>query len=779
MFPQSLQNYHWKKILDEDLIPTAILDSQGNIVYANKAGENVLGIKKEFITDRVFNSPDWKKSDLDGNPFPIEQEPFVRVMREQRPVQNIRQFIEWPNKKKTLLNINAYPLFDDGGKLSHVVAQMEDITERYALIKERDEEHRNYHFLFRNMTNGYAYHRMLYNAQGDPIDYIFLDINDQFTKLTGLKREIVIGRKVSEIIPNFFEQSTNWVDIYGKVAKSGISQTFEQYDELLDHNWLINAYSPQPDHFVTLFLDISERKKMEEKLRRSESKYRVLFESDPSGVAITEKDGTFIDFNQIFLNILGYSPSELHKMKSVDTYANPLDRINLLKKLDESGNLRNVELMLRRKSGESFEAMLNINFVEINKIQYLMTTFRDVSDLRRIEREKRRIDQKVQTTQKLESLGILAGGIAHDFNNLLVGILGNAELIKMDVDPHTEIAENLNEIINSAKKAADLSQQMLLYAGKRQIQKQSVSLNDEISNFQSILNRIISKNAEFIIRLEENLPKIAGDPIQIQQVLMNLITNASDALEGRNGTIHLTTQKKWCEKEYLAHSLFKSNILPGEYILLQVRDTGAGINPENLLKIFDPFFTTKAKGRGLGLSTVLGIVQNHKGAIIVDSTPGESTTFNLLFPISDDKRWNSLKTQPQMKSGTKFDFSFLLIDDEPVVLNVGQKYLTHLGIQVKAVHSGEQALAILKKSPHSFDAVILDLIMPYMDGYTVFQHIREINATLPVFISSGYSEYDITEKFTDGSIAGFLQKPFTMEDMASVITKWQKKAPSS
>ncbi|UYP47568.1 Sensor histidine kinase RcsC [Candidatus Lokiarchaeum ossiferum] len=774
MFSFSSQDQIWKKIIDKCNLATVIVDISGSIVYANKAAENILGIKKESITDRVYNSPQWKTTDIDGNPFSEEDQPFTRVKKDLAPVHNIRQFIEWPNKKKILLNINAYPLLDDEGKMSHMVAEMIDITANYALIREREEYHRNYRFLFTNMNSAYAFHKMLYNSQGEPIDYIFLDINEKFTELTGLEHDLVIGRKVSEVIPNIFDSTINWVQTYGKVAKSRKPFTFEQYDEILQKTWLVNAYSPQPDHFVTLFLDISDRKKMEENLRRSESKYRSLFENSPIGVAISQMDGTIIDSNQSLLNMFGYTIEEFTNLNSLDTYANSVDRTQTIDKIQHNKSIRDFEVKFKRKNGDLFEAIINTNLVEINDQPLLMTSFQDVSKLRRIEREKKNMDRKVLTTQKLESLGILAGGIAHDFNNLLVGILGNAELALMDATENSGTRECLNDIIDSAKRAADLSQQMLLYAGKRQIQDKPIFLNEEVSSMENLLKRLVSKNATFDISLSPELSSIRGDPTQIRQVIMNLILNASDSLDGQEGVIRVSTEQKYCDEAFLAHSYLKTNLRPDKYVLFKVEDTGKGIEPDILPKIFEPFFTTKEKGRGLGLSAVLGIVQSHKGTIIVSSKKDLGTTFNVVLPIYEQKsNGDNTKTLIEEFTAQKLHYSILLVDDEPSVLKVGQKYLSRMGHKVDTANSGMDALKKVINSSQSYDLIILDLIMPHMDGFTAFQKIRENSTTLPIFISSGYTEYDIEEKFKDYSIAGFLQKPFTYEEILTMIHTWE------
>jgi two-component system, cell cycle sensor histidine kinase and response regulator CckA len=353
--------------------------------------------------------------------------------------------------------------------------------------------------------------------------------------------------------------------------------------------------------------------------------------------------------------------------------------------------------------------------------------------------------------QKLESIGVLAGGIAHDFNNLLHVVLGNADLARLQLDAAAPAREYLDEVIRATQRAGELTQQLLAYSGRGAIEIRHLNLSDEVREMATLLRTAISKQATLVWELTPGLPAVTADPTQVRQVVMNLITNASDALGDAAGTITLRTG------------------LDGELVFLEVSDTGVGMDTGTLQRIFDPFFSTKFTGRGLGLAAVMGIVESHHGHIRIRSAPGEGTTFCILFPAVPD----SADVGPPRVSATQWrgQGTVLVVEDEEGVREVVRRMLERLGFQVITAEDGIAALERLEAHQGAIAAVLLDLSMPRMTGQEALHEIRRLRPDVPMVLMSGYTEQEVASKLLDsvGGATGFLQKPFLPEDLTSVL----------
>ncbi len=413
---------------------------------------------------------------------------------------------------------------------------------------------------------------------------------------------------------------------------------------------------------------------------------------------------------------------------------------------------------------------------EMDKIEMVFRIFaaRAEAELerRQAEEEKLELERQMQHVQKLESLGILAGGIAHDFNNLLVGILGNAELALEDLPPESPTREIIQQIELAGKRAAELTRQLLAYSGKARIARQPINLSSLISEIEPLLRVSIPKNIQFVLRLADELPAVEGDPGQLQQVVMNLLTNAAEAVSSPGGVVTLSTGSLRADAELLSRAYLQENREPGSYVFLEVADNGSGMKPETISNIFDPFFTTKFTGRGLGLAMVLGIVRGHQGNILIDSEPGKGTTFRILFPAVMEQDEQSSAETPVDRGGlpqAPVGGTILLVDDESVVRGVLQRVLEKAGYQVLVAGNGIEALAIYEKRGEEIDLIILDLTMPELDGIATFDRLREMNAHVPVVLASGYNESVNTEALSDKGFSAFIQKPFSPETVIGQI----------
>jgi PAS domain S-box-containing protein len=393
---------------------------------------------------------------------------------------------------------------------------------------------------------------------------------------------------------------------------------------------------------------------------------------------------------------------------------------------------------------------------------------RDIDARKRAEEESRRLETQMQQVQKLESLGVLAGGIAHDFNNLLVGMLGHAGLALMDVPNDSPLKNRIQQIETCALRAAELTNQMLAYSGKGRFVVQPLDLTSVVREMSNLLQTAINKNARLDLVLADNVPAISADGAQVRQVVMNLITNASDALDGESGVILVRTGVMSASRAYLAET-YVSSAEPGDYVYLEVSDTGCGMDQATRERIFEPFFTTKVTGRGLGLAAVLGIIRGHNGAVRIDSTPGEGTTFRVLFPSS--AKTVSATPKPESHVRTRRNARILVVDDEPSVRGIARDALTRAGFAVAVAANGEEALQRLRSEGAAINAVLLDMTMPGLDGVATLRAIHKIVEQMPVVLTSGYSEEDAAARCDGEKLAGFIQKPFAPSALINKIDR--------
>jgi PAS domain S-box-containing protein len=379
--------------------------------------------------------------------------------------------------------------------------------------------------------------------------------------------------------------------------------------------------------------------------------------------------------------------------------------------------------------------------------------------------------------QKLESIGVLAGGIAHDFNNLLHVVLGNADIALNQLPQGAAAREPLEEVVRATLRAADLTRQLLAYSGKGALVIRHLDLSSEVREMATLLRTAISKQAMLAWELAPDLPAVSADPTQVRQIVMNLITNASDALGDKGGTITLRTgvlrsdelDDNRFDRPRLAEA---GDPAPGHYVYLEIADTGTGMTPDTLNRIFDPFFTTKFTGRGLGLAAIMGIVRAHKGHIRIRTAPGQGTSFRVLFPpVPGPVR---KEEEPStIRSGWQGSGTILVVDDEVGVREVAERMLQEIGFSTISAQDGRQALAILEQNGKRVTGVLLDVSMPHMGGQETLVRLRDIHPDLPVIMMSGYTEQAVAEQLGESpESTGFLQKPFVAEDLVTAFRRF-------
>jgi PAS domain S-box-containing protein len=513
--------------------------------------------------------------------------------------------------------------------------------------------------------------------------------------------------------------------------------------------------------------DISDVKRAEQALRESETRAAAVAERANDAIVIIKGDD-YVYANSAWERLTGYTLEELQKMP-LPTLLVPEERERVMgyyrARLEGESPPPMFETRVTAKSGEVVDIEISASTLPHEGVVAEMAVIRDISKRRKAEREQRELQEKMQQAQKLESLGVLAGGIAHDFNNLLVGILGNASLALADLPESSPVFDLLGDIESSAMRAAELVQQLLAYAGKGRVFTEPLDLGGVVRDMAQLLEASISKKTGLRLELTGKLPPVEADPNQIRQVVMNLVTNASEALEA-NGTITVTTGSMECDVECLKKTGVE---LPaGTYCFIQVTDTGRGLEPSLRSRIFEPFFTTKFAGRGLGLAAVVGIVRNHRGTIQVESKPGRGSSFTVLLPAAGP----GVEAKPVAASEVwRGEGTVLLVDDEETVRVVGRRMLERLGFEVVIASDGRQALEIFDADPDRFVLVLLDLSMPVMNGTECLEQLRQRGrgAAVPVVLSSGYTEEEATSRFSRQGLAGFIQKPYRLQSLREKV----------
>jgi PAS domain S-box-containing protein len=498
-----------------------------------------------------------------------------------------------------------------------------------------------------------------------------------------------------------------------------------------------------------------------------------LLDAAPVVVLVLDPEARIVRFNPFMEKLSGYALDEVRGTSWVDVFVPERFRSSIRRVFeltaDDIQTSGTINPILTKGGGEiELEWYNRILTSAGGEIAGVLAIGLDISDRKLAENERGILDERIRQAQKLESLGVLAGGVAHDFNNILAAILGNADLGIADVELDHPARESLEEIRKAAGRAAGLCRQMLAYSGRGKFVVQPVSLSELVREMQPMLDVSAGRNVSLVLDLDDGVPDLVGDLSEMRQVILNLVSNAAEAIGSDTGTIRITTSDGMYQRDALRSAYFDDGLPEGRYVALSVKDDGEGMDVPTREKMFDPFFTTRFTGRGLGLAAVLGIVRGHRGLIDVVSEPGRGSTFTVLLPA------RGLKTgQPGLQrrgaDASSAVRTILIADDERQVLDVASRMLERLGYRVLKAASGRQALEQFGAHHSEIDCVILDLMMPEMGGEEAFREIRSISKSMPVIISSGYSEKLVFEKFRGEHVSGFIDKPFDMKTLTRVL----------
>jgi signal transduction histidine kinase/CheY-like chemotaxis protein len=538
------------------------------------------------------------------------------------------------------------------------------------------------------------------------------------------------------------------------------------------HGELVPGDGLSPSRMIGTATNITELRRAEASRAINDELSGGLLDACPIPILVLtlEPSARPIAMNRCYTETFGYT---IEDISDPDVgwrriYADPLtrgetrviwDRALAHARAGKHSAIQPFEAEVPCRDGSVRQTEVHLGFYEKRALVIL----NDLTSRNRAERERLEMEAQLRHTQKLESIGVLSGGIAHDFNNLLTSVLGYASMALFELPDDSPVRPMLREIETAAERASHLTRQLLAYSGRGKFSVELLALDERVREMEQLLRTVVSKKAR--IELDLQPASISADPAQIDQIAMNLITNASDALGDEPGTISIRSGVRLVGAGEVPASSISPALPPGRYAFLEVRDTGCGMSEDTLARIFDPFFTTKFTGRGLGLAAVLGIVRSHRGGIQIASTPGRGTTFTVLFPAVEPAAAQALLPASAAPAPGTERGSVLIVDDEAIVRSFARRALESAGFATIEAADAETAIETFDKQAGEIQSVLLDLTMPRMDGWQLLERIRRSQPDIPVLIMSGYSAPETLPSAFGMGPTSFLLKPFRRQDL--------------
>ncbi|HXY55900.1 MAG TPA: PAS domain-containing protein [Nitrospirota bacterium] len=694
--------------------------------------------------------------------------PYRDVFETGKPVKvTHRHFTR--RHREIIVELAASPVRDRDGSVVRMIEVMRDVTAERRL----EEEKRQSLDLLESVLEGIGEGVVVVDRE-----YRILTANKGYLSQVGKSKDDVPGMHCYEASHHFDSHCMdNGHECPVKtVFETGLpAQALHiHYDRQNEEIYVECRAYPIKDsagnviHAIETLNDVSERVRLEQKLKDSEEKYRDLYDNAPDGYYSLAGNGMIVEANRTFLNMLGYSRDEvIGKLYFNDLLSDESAQTCHTKfpEFKKSGQIGNLELNMLKRDGALLPVTMHATAVYDGRGNFVMSrsVIRDITERKEIDDKNRRLQAQLFQSQKLEALGTLAGGIAHDFNNLLASILGYASLAKTDLHPDNPAYQHVDIIETASIRASELTQQLLAFARGGKYDAKPTDVNTIVREVVALLSRIIEKNITIVLATDSNLRHAICDAGQIQQAILNICINGRDAMP-RGGRLTVTTADVHLEAKDVQ---FFVDAQPGDYVRISVSDTGIGMDRETRERLFEPFFTTKEKGTGLGLALAYGILKKHSGFIQVHSEPGKGSTFevNLLACMNDE---TCVKKQDfvSLRRGTE---TILVVDDEPMVRDLARDVLKRYGYTVLTAGGGEEAIERFRQRSDEIDAVILDMVMPAIEGREVFRRIQEMKPGVKVLVSSGYSHDRDAEELIEQGARRFLQKPFRIAELVRVV----------
>ncbi|MCX5828042.1 MAG: PAS domain S-box protein [Deltaproteobacteria bacterium] len=743
-----------------------ILDMNLRTVYVSPSIQKVLGFSPEERIAQDFDEQ------LTPPSISVAQDVLVRELAlEQQgygdPERNVTLELEYYRKDGSTRWIESIVsgIRNDQGVLTGFHGVSRNISERKKAEKALKESEELY--------------RTLVETSPDPIlmyslDGTILSANTQIARTYGTSSVGEFFQKVKTVFDLLTEDSKASASAaLPRTITEGYSQNKEYTARLQDgktipveiNSSVVRTEDGKPRAIISVVRDIRERKEAAEALRASETRYQSIFENAGTIMMLIEEDMTISFVNAEFEILSGYKREEIEGKKKWTELVDKSDlekmvRQHWLRRSDPNQAKRSYEFRLVHRDGFIRDIYLTVDIIPGTK--RTVASLLDITDRKRAEEEKAKLEAKLQQAQKMEAIGTLAGGIAHDFNNLLMGIQGHVSLSLMNIYPSHPNYDRLKRIEEQVQSGADLTRQLLGFARGGRYEVKPSDVNDILEQTLSMFGRT-KKEISIHRKYGKDLLNAEVDRGQMEQVFMNLYVNAWQAMPG-GGEIYLETGNVFFDND---HGM-PYTIKPGRYVKVSVTDTGIGMDEKTKERIFDPFFTTKKMGRGtgLGLATVYGIIKGHEGMIDVISEPDRGTTFSIYLPATEKTIVRKKTDSAEILTGTE---TILLVDDEKMGLEVTAELLESMGYRVYEVGSGQEAITVYMEKRNEIDLVILDMIMPGISGGETFDRLRGINPAIRVLLSSGYSLEGQAQQILDRGCKGFLQKPFHPEKLSSKV----------
>lgn len=611
------------------------------------------------------------------------------------------------------------------------------------------------------------------------------DRNNQYTSIVGAglnQLGIQPDETVGKAIYDFHKSqdvSVNMTAMHNRTLK-GESVRFEQQlqNTIFDiHIEPLRNSDDQISGCIGLAIDVTVRKKTIEQLNRQRILLQTIFHSVTDAMIVTDRSHNIVMCNESIqihfrckeADLLGRPIREL--IVSSSLYEEQFNRVSF----PNTRVLKPFIVEYLRADGSRFQGETIVTPLRRsdNQITGYIKVIRDITDRIQMEEEKDHLHAQMLHAQKLESLGVLAGGVAHDFNNLLLAIQGNTNLVLMELDEESPVTPYVKSIEMAARHAAKICERLLAYSGRRTFASMTFNLNRVIQETIEIMKSIVSPNAHIELDLSDEELMIHGDIGQIEQVVLNLLTNASEATQNQaeTGRIKIRTGIAQLRKNEFSEYYFCENGAPGKFVYFEVEDNGSGMNEDCLSKMFDPFFTTKFTGRGLGLAGVSGIIRGHHGGLQVNSVLNQGSCFRVILPLSLETTAVSVDEGSGELLIPVDSGSILVIDDDKAVCNVVVSVLKRFGFSVLTAYSGSEGVEVYLKHRGEISAVLLDMTMPGLSGVETFELLKEKEIDIPVILTSGMSETDISEQMQGSEIVHFLKKPYKPQKLVNVISK--------
>jgi two-component system, cell cycle sensor histidine kinase and response regulator CckA len=713
----------------------------GTILWANQAELDLLGYTREEYVGRNIAEFHADQPVIDD---------ILRCLSSKETIRDYEARMIHKNGSIRHVLISSNVLWDDE-RFVHTRCLTRDITERKEHESEIARANARLNEILESISEAFfALDR----------NWRFTYVNERVAQGAGCSRQQLIGRNIWEVFPA--AKDAEFHEQYQRVMIDRVPAHFRvKYPERA--LWFDVHAQPTDEGLSAYVVDVTEQKQAEDAV----SRLAAIVESSEDAIVGKNLDGIIQSWNKGAERIYGYTAEDIvgKSMVLLLPPNRPQEEAHILSRLVRGERVEHFETVRVRKDGRQIFVSVTSSpiFDRRGHIIGASHVARDIT-------ERKQFEDRLRETQRLESLGILAGGVAHDFNNLLTGILGNASLALEITGPTHPNHNLLKDVVNAAERAADLTRQLLAYAGKGRFVTELVNLSELVREISNLVQRSIPKHVQLRLDLAERLPTVEADAGQLQQIIMNLVINGAEAITGSMGTVCVSTAVQEADSQYISTmSEGGAEIPPGKYISLEVYDTGVGMDEATRAKIFDPFFTTKFTGRGLGLSAVLGIVRSHKGAIKVYSAPGQGSTFKILLPAAEAE--HPIDAVPDVSSNLRGHGTILVVDDELVVRQTAKNSLERYGYDVLLAEDGRVAVDLFRERASEISVILLDLTMPVMGGEEALRELKLVRPDVAVVLSSGFNEVEAIRRFTGKGLTGFIQKPYTAAALAEKIKK--------